>query len=206
MMPYIAVRIFSAASPANPEELSALAIGEVAPKLAAIPGFMRYATIAFADGRYGSFSAYESQDAARQGQKIAVEWVKGHSAMKGAKLDDTMEGDQIYAEVGQVPMKAPLYGNLRIYTTSASSSEIKDLFEKELGSTIREFTGLARYSVAKLTDGRVGVFNAFDTKENAAKSSEEAKKVRATTGSQVGRLLPSDPQTLECTVLGIYAE
>ena len=73
-----------------------------------------------------------------------------------------------------------------------------------MGDTIRSFPGLARYTVAKLTDGRVGIFCSFDTLENARKSSAEAKSLRAKSGTLLARVLPSDPQILEGTVVGIY--
>jgi hypothetical protein len=64
--------------------------------------------------------------------------------------------------------------------------------------------GLARYTVVKLTDGRVGIFNSFDSQANARKSSEEAKSLRAKSGTLIARVLPSDPQILEGTVVGVY--
>ena len=202
-MAYVVIRLYSGTGAKTAEQLAALAIDELAPKLAAGPGLSRYATAVMADGRYGSFSAYESQDAARRGQQIASEWVKGHSAMQGAKLDETLEGEVIYAEQ-VVPMKGGLYGMIRLYMNSAPTGEVKEAFEKEASSIIRGLTGLARYTVAKLTDGRIGIFNSFDTQENARKSSEEAKKLRGASGSQIGRVLPSDPQMIEGRLIGAY--
>jgi hypothetical protein len=203
-MAYVVVRLYSGTGARTAEQLAALAIDELGPKLAGGPGFTRYATIVMADGRYGSFSAYESQDAARRGQQIATEWVKGHSAMQSGKLDETLEGEVIYAEQGSVPMKGGLHGMMRLYTSSAPTGEVKEAFEKEASSIIRGLTGLARYTVAKLTDGRIGIFNSFDTQENARKSSEEAKKLRGTSGTAIGRLLPSDPQIVEGRLIGVY--
>ena len=203
-MAYVVVRLYSGTGAKTAEQLSALAIDELAPKLAGGPGFARYATIVMADGRYGSYSAYESQDAARRGQQIAKEWVKGHSAMQSGKLDEALEGEVIYGEQGSVPMKGGLYGVMRLYTTSAATSDVKEAFEKEAGDVIRSISGLARYTVAKLTDGRIGIFISFDTQDNAKKSSEEAKKFRGTAGTAIGRLLPSDPQIVEGRLIGVY--
>jgi hypothetical protein len=203
-MAYVVVRLYSGTGSMTAEQLSALAIDELAPKLANGPGFTRYATAVMADGRYGSFSAYESQDAARRGQQIAAEWVKDHTAMQSAKLDETLAGEVIFAEQGEVPMKEGLHGIMRFYTTSAPTSEVKEAFEKEASSIIRASSGLARYTVAKLTDGRIGIFNSFDTQENARQLSEEAKKLRGTSGTAIGRVLPSDPQTIEGTLIGVY--
>jgi hypothetical protein len=74
-----------------------------------------------------------------------------------------------------------------------------------VGDTIRSFTGLARYTVAKLIDRRVGIFCSFDTLENARKSSAEAKSLRAKSGTLLARALPSDPQILEGTVVGTHS-
>jgi hypothetical protein len=204
MMAYVVVRLYSGTGTLTAKQLAALAVDELAPRLAAGPGFARYTTAVMADGRYGSFSAYESHDAAARGQQIAAEWFKGHSAMQGGKLDETLEGEVIYAEQGPTPVRGGLCGIIRLYTTSAPTSEVKAAFEKEGGDVIRSISGLARYTVAKLTDGRIGIFASFDTQENARKSSEEAKKFRGTSGTQIGRFLPSDPQIMEGTLIGVY--
>ena len=72
-----------------------------------------------------------------------------------------MEGEVIYAVQGSVPMTGRLHGISRVYTTSASVNDVKDAFEKKAGQIIRTFPGLARYTVAKLSDGHIGVFNSF---------------------------------------------
>ena len=200
-MAYAVSRVYSGCT--APEEVAGIALKELAPKLGAGGGLTRYATIAFSDGRLGSFSVYESQDAAKRAPQIAAEFVKGHNSFKNLKLDETMEGEVIYTAQGSVRMTGRLHGVSRIYTTSASINEVKEAFEKEAGPIMQSLHGLARYTVAKLTDGRVGVFNSYDTQQNAKKSSEEAKKVRGT-GSQIGRVLPSDPQIMEGTVVGVY--
>jgi hypothetical protein len=204
-MAYVVVRIFSSSGmKKSADEASEIAHRELVPKLTAAGGLIRFVTIAFSDGRYGSFSAYESQDVARRGNQIALEWVKGHPDAQGASLAETMEGDVVYAAEGTVNMKGGLHGVARVYRTNASVSDIKSAFESEGPAAIRAFVGLARYSVVKLTDGRVGTFGSFDTPENARKSSEEARRVRAQAGSQIGRCLPSDPQLLEGTIFGVY--
>jgi hypothetical protein len=204
-MAYVVVRIFSSSGDLKSgNELSAIAHKELLPKLTAAGGLIRFVTIGFSDGRYGSFSAYESQDAAKRGHQVAVEWVKNHPDAKGVSLSETMEGDVVYAAEGTVNMTGGLHGVARVYRTNASVSDIKSAFESEGYAAVRAFVGLARYSVVKLTDGRVGTFGSFDTPENARKSSEEARRVRAKAGSQIGRCLPSDPQVLEGTIFGVY--
>ena len=201
-MAYAVARTYSGCT--APEEAAGIALKELAPKLSAGGGLTRYATVAFSDGRVGSFSVYEGQDAAKRAQPIAAQFVKGHSAFKNLKLDEAMEGEVIYTVQGSVPMTGRLHGISRIYTTSASDAEVKEAFES-VGDTIRSFMGLARYTVAKLTDGRVGIFCSFDTLENARKSSAEAKSLRAKSGTLLARVLPSDPQILEGTVVGTHS-
>ena len=76
-MAYVVVRIFtSSGMKKSADEVSQIAHRELVPKLTAAGGLIRFVTIGFSDGRYGSFSAYESQDAAKRGHQIAVEWVK----------------------------------------------------------------------------------------------------------------------------------
>ena len=128
--------------------------------------------------------------------------MKDHPDAKGVNLAETMEGDVVYAAEGTVNMNGGLHGVARVYRTNASVSDIKSAFESEGPAAIRAFVGLARYSVVKLADGRVGTFGSFDTPENARKSSEEAPKSPTQAGSQIGRCLPSDPQVLEGTISG----
>ena len=203
-MAYVMQRIYSSSGTMKAEELAQLALKDLAPKLDEGGGLMRYLTVAFSDGRLGSFSAYESQEAARRGLQIAAELVKGHKDFQSLKLDETMEGEVIYAAQGSVPMTGRLHGVSRVYTTSASIDDVKDAFENEAGEIIRSFPGLARFTVAKLTDGRIGVFNSFNSQENAKKSSEQARTLRAKSGSKLARTLPSDPQTLEGIVIGSH--
>ena len=188
-MAYAMARIYSGTGANGAEELAEIALKELAPKLMEGGGLTRYATIVFSDGRLWSFSAYESQQAAGRGQQIAAELVKGHKAFQNLKLDATMEGEVLYAAQGSVPMTGRLHGVPRVYTTSASTDEVKDAFENEAGEIIRSLPGLARYTVVKLTDGQ---------------SSEQAKSLRAKSGTKIAITLPSDPEILEGTVIGSH--
>jgi hypothetical protein len=204
-MTYVVVRIFDGSGvKKSVDEVSEIALRELCPKLTAAGGLIRFLTISFSGGRYGSFSAYEDQAAARRGHQIATEWVRNHPDAQGVKLEETMEGEVAYSAEGSVKMAGGLHGVIRLYKSDASLSELKNAFESEGPAVIPTFVGLSRYTVAKLNDGRVGTFGSFDTADNARKSSEEAKKVRAKSGSQLARLLTSDPQVLEATVVGAY--
>jgi hypothetical protein len=214
-MAYAVVRIYSGSGSMTAEQLSALAIEELAPKLAQGPGLVRYSTYAFSDGRFGSFSVYESKSDASHAAQIAANWVKSSNAMQGFELDDAMEGEFIYAIQGSKPIElskgqqvpdvdGPVHSLARIYKTSASSDELITALEQEAGDVIRNLPGLSRYGVVKMIEGRIGMFMGFDTLENARQSTEQAKNLRNKTGSRLAALLPSDPQVLEGRLVGVY--
>ena len=121
----------------------------------------------FSDGRFGSFSVYEDQNAASHAAPIAADWVGSSNAMRGFKLVDTMEGEIIYAVQGSAGGEGRLHSLARIYKSNASGEELKAALEQEAVDVIRSLPGLARYGV-KLVDGRVGMFSGFDTLETPA--------------------------------------
>lgn len=205
-MAYVMARMFTGLGTSTVDQLSALAIQDLAPKLAAKGGLIRYATISYSDGRYGSFSVYESSEIAKSGAQVATDWVKSQATMQAARLDQTMEGEVAFALRGPADNNGRLHAIARIYRTDASLDDLKHALENEGGETIRSFQGLARYTAAKLTDGRVGIFSAFDSEENARKSSQQAKALRGKSGTQLARVLPSDPEVIEGTVLVTYTK
>jgi hypothetical protein len=73
-MAYVVVRLHLGTGAVTAEQRAALAIDELAPKLAGGPGFARYATAVMADGRYGSFSAYESPDARGRSEAFVLRY------------------------------------------------------------------------------------------------------------------------------------
>ena len=184
------------------EQLAALAIRELAPKLAQEPGLLRFSTYAFSDGRFGSFSVYEDQTAGSHAAPIAADWVRSSNAMRGFKLVDTMEGEIIYAVQGSAGREGRLHSLARIYESNACGEELKAALEEEAGDAIRNLPGLARYAVVKLADGRVGMFSGFDTLENARSSTAKAKALRGKAGSRLAALLPSDPVVIEGRPVG----
>jgi len=195
-MAYVIARIYSGPAASKVDEISCLTIRELAPKLAEEPGLMRYSTIAFSDGRYGSFSVFQNVDAAKRSTQIATEWVKSTGALQGSKLDETMEGEVGYAVQGSADDDGELYAVGRLYRTDASMDAVRQALQSEGDSTIKAFTGLARYTAAKLADGRIGIFAAFDTQEHARQSSEQAKALRDKAGSKLASVLPSDPPSV----------
>lgn len=183
------------------EQVAALAVKELGPKLNQRPGLLRYSTYAFSDGRLGSFSVYENENAASGAGLIASDWVKGNNAMQGFRLVDTMEGEIIYAVEG-VDGWAAQHSLARIYKANASAEALRAALEQEAGDIIRTLPGLVRYGVVRSADGRVGVFSGFDTLENARRSTEQARALRGRSGSRLAALLPSDPDVIEGKPVG----
>jgi len=115
-----------------------------------------------------------------------------------------MEGEIGYAVQGPADGDGELHALGRLYTTDASMDEVREALQTEGDSTIKAFAGLARYTAAKLTDGRIGIFAAFDSQEHARQSSEQAKALRNKAGSKLARVLPSDPVVIEGRVMATY--
>jgi hypothetical protein len=201
-MPYAIARIYANSGTMTPEQLSALAIKELAPKLG--QGLVRYSTVAINDGRVGSFAIYESEDAAGQAAQIAADWVKSNTALQDLKLVETIAGEIIYVAPGTADREGAQCSVARIYRSGASIEELKAALDQEADDIIRTFPGLVRYAVVKSPDGRVGIFCGFDTLENARRSTEQAKALRSKPGSRLATLLPSDPDVIESRPLGIY--
>jgi len=202
-MAYAVARMFSGLDASGVDQASSLALKELAPKLAAAGGLIRYATVSYTNGRFGSVSVYDSERAAQGAAQIAADWTKAQPAMKGARLEETMLGEVVFSATGKSDQHGRLHGIARIYKTDASFQELKHAFETEAAETIRGFAGLARYTAIKLNDGRAAVLAAFDTAENGRKSSEQAKAARGR-GAELARVLPSEPEVMEATVLGTY--
>jgi hypothetical protein len=186
-------------------EVCSLAEKDLVPRLAKGSGLVRYSLLMLTDGRFGSFSVYESQDDAKAGQAIAGEWVKRTDAMEGYKLDETLEGPIGFAIQQDSGTTGRLFAVARIYPTSASMERVRTALDQEAIDIIRSLPGLVRYTIAQLSDRRIGVFSAFDTKENAENLSQQAKRLRARAGSQIAQVFPNEPRVIEGMVRSTYA-
>ena len=80
-MAYAMTRIFSGSSDPSPEQLDLIARQELVPQLLQISGLRRYSTLRFTDGRVGSFSVYDTREAADRGLRVASEWVSSGTAL-----------------------------------------------------------------------------------------------------------------------------
>lgn len=203
-MAYVMFRVYSGPGASEIDRILSLAMKELALKISEHPGLIRYSPILFSDGRYGSFSAFHNPEAARRSTQIAAEWVKATAAYQGSKLDELMEGEVVYAVQGPADKDEGLYATARIYRSEAPPAELKAALEGEADGIVRSLPGLGRYTVAKLTDGRVGSFSAFDSPEHAKQSTEKLGAARAKSGSQLARVLPSDPVVIDGKVLATH--
>src|SRR3954454_18021679 len=94
-------RIFSGSADPGPEQLDRIARQELVPQLLQIAGLRRYSTLTFTDGRVGSFSVYDTREAANRGLRVASEWVSGTDAVRNYHLDETLRGEIAYILIGQ---------------------------------------------------------------------------------------------------------
>jgi hypothetical protein len=204
-MAYAMARIFSGSSDPSPEQLDRIARQELVPQLLQISGLRRYSTLMFADGRVGSFSVYDTHEAADRGLRVASEWVSSTDAVRNYRLDETLRGEIAYTLIGQGGQsQRNASGVARIYQTDASIDDVKAAIEQEVSEAVQHLPGLLRYTFVGLEDGRIGSFAAFASQESARRAAELTSKLRAKGGSALGRLLPHAPQVLEGTILGTY--
>ena len=204
-MAYAMARIFSGSSDPSPEQLDRIARQELVPQLLQIAGLRRYSTLALTDGRVGSFSVYETREAANRGLRVASEWVSSTDAARNYRLDETLRGEIAYTLIGQgAQSQRNASGVARIYQTHASIDDVKTAIEQEVSEAVQHLPGLLRYTLVGLEDGRIGSFAAFASQDSARRAAELTGRLRAKGGSALGRLLPHAPQVIEGTILGTY--
>jgi hypothetical protein len=206
-MAYAMTRIFSgSSSDPSPEQLDRIARQELVPQLLQIAGLRRYSTLTFTDGRVGSFSVYDTREAANRGLRVASEWVSGTDAVRNYHLDETLRGEIAYILIGQgVQNQRNASGVAQLYRTNASIDDVKTAIEQEVSEAVQHLPGLLRYTLVGLEDGRIGSFAAFASQESARRAADLTRKLRAKGGSALGRLLAHAPQVIEGTILGTYS-
>jgi hypothetical protein len=202
-MTYITCRIYTGTSTHTPQQLSDIVAQELVPSLANAGGLLRYITLEFAGDRVGSFSAYVDQNAAERGAKLANVWTDSTGIMSGFRLTANYSGDLLYSFAGDAKLIAGCAGVIRLYDTEASDIDIEKAYtEQEV--TIQGFAGLARLSVVRLSQRRVGTFSSYSDRDSANLSTQLARDLRAQAGSQSQKVFPTDPEILEAQVLGVY--
>lgn len=168
---------------------------EMMPKLRAIPGFQRFGGLVTNDGRYGGFQVFDTRQGVEQARQLFNDWRRANGDQDAPLLD-------VAGEIGlSIARRADYekgYAVARLYRISAPFKEINDAILQEGGQTIRAIPGLYRYATALLDDGRLGVFNAFETEQGARDMTAKARELRGHAGSKLATVLPADPEVIEC--------
>ena len=186
-MPYFVLRRYSGQASRSADETLATVQSELFPKLKEAGGLIRYTTLVMDDGGIASSSVYDNKEAAQRGVRVAAEVVSKAQFLQGYKLEHVFEGE-IARRIDHNSQVQAKYGVARVFKTSASAAHIADAMAQP--PDVFAVPGRVRTFVVQLTDGRVGGFSSFDSKETADRVSEEIKKVRANPNAPMVKLAP----------------
>jgi hypothetical protein len=186
-MAYLVFRRYSGSGPRSVEETLLAVQSELFPKLKEAGGLTRYTTLIMDDGGIASASVYDNQQAAQRGVKVAADVVSKAQFLQGYKLDQVLEGE-IARRIDHNSETHAKYGVARIFKTSASAAQIADAMAQP--PDVFAVPGRVRTFVVQLSDGRVGGFSSFDSKETADKVSKVIEKVRANPSAPMVKLAP----------------
>lgn len=186
-MAYFVLRRYSGSGNRSVDETLSTVQSELFPKLKEAGGLVRYTTLVMDDGGIASSSVYDNKEAAQRGVQVAAEVVSKAQFLQGYKLEQVLEGE-IARRIDHNSHLQAKYGVARIFKTSASAAQIADAMAQP--PDVFAVPGRVRTFVVQLSDGRVGGFSSFDSKETAERVSEEIKKVRANPGTPMVKLAP----------------
>jgi len=166
---------------------------EMMPKVRAIPGFLRWAGMETNDGRYGALQVYETKQGVAQAKQLFDDWRRASGVNTPSELEAV-------GEIGlQIAVRTDFetgHGVARLYRTPASFQDVNDAIRREGEQEIRSMPGLYRYSTALLEDGRIAVFSAYETEQATRDMTAKARELRSRPGSQLGKVLPHDPEVI----------
>ncbi|GAC1344048.1 MAG: hypothetical protein NVSMB18_20930 [Acetobacteraceae bacterium] len=190
-MAHCLIRLYTEAQP-NPGRLERFRT-EMLPKLRAISGFQRLATLQTQDGRYGAFQVYDTAEEVEHASSLLRGWRDAMGYHDPISIDGR-------GEIGLSIVVNPTYdrawGVIRIYRTEAAFAQVCAVIEREGVETIRGVPGVLRYTVAQLDGGRIGAFSACESEAAARNLTETARNLRNKAGSQLGKVLPQDPEVI----------
>jgi hypothetical protein len=203
-MAHCVARFYSGTAAADVDGIVAIVRSELIPAIAKVPGFGRYSGLVTKDGRLGSFSVYENRQAADHGIEIASGWIRNKPDLAKYPLDLNLRGEIGLAitgtgSAGTSAQRA--FAVARLYRTDTSLAEVDAAIEQEGLAHIKAIPGLLRYTTAKLDDGRIASFNAYESEAAARASVEKARELRGRGGSRLSQVLPADPDVIEGTIL-----
>jgi hypothetical protein len=194
VMPYFVMRLYSGSGDRSVDQTLSAVQSELFPKLKEAGGLIRYTTLAMDDSGIASTSVYENKEAAQRGVQVAADVVsEGAQFLQGYKLNRVLEGE-IARRVDHNPQAHATYGVARIFKTTASAAEIADAMAQP--PDVFSVPGRVRSFIVQLTDGRVGGFFSFDTKETADRVDQEIRRVRANNSTPMAKLTPDAPEIL----------
>lgn len=190
-MAYFVLRRYSGSGDRSAEETVAAVQTELFPKLREAGGLIRYTTLVMDDGGIASTSVYENTAAAKRGVEVAAEVVGKVHFLRGYNLTQLLEGE-IASRIDHNSQTQAKYGAARIFKTSASADQIAKAMADP--PDVFAVPGRVRTFVVQLTDGRVGGFYSFDSKETADRVSDEIKRVRSNPNAPMVKLAPDAPE------------
>jgi hypothetical protein len=197
-MAYYLVRFYSGSGDRPPEQLIREVVDrQLRPKLQEGGGLTRYITFIADDGRIGSTSVYEDQEAAHRGLQIAREWAGATSAMQGYTLSETLEGE-IAATIDADAQYKPAFGMARLFPTQATAAEVVETIKKARGGA-GDTASRVRTVIVQLPGGRVGSFAAYDSQERREQHTAGIKK--ALENPEMRHVLPNDPVTIPVRII-----
>ena len=193
-MTYMVQRRYKGSAKVDPQELDRIVGRELVPQLKQLPGFVRYVTSTFDDGRVSSMSVFENEGSAKRSTEVGRKWASETKVMQDYQHDETLSGMVIAAVQGDRPQTAG-YTISRRYQTDASQEDLTKAFAQVPQAFKEKATGLVRWSAVALTGGGLITFGWFDSAENAQKSSRVALEL-SRSGSDIARVVPNPPEEI----------
>jgi hypothetical protein len=202
-MTYMVQRRYKGSTKVEPQELDRIVGRELVPQLKQFPGFIRYVTSTFDDGRVGSMSVFENEDSAKRSTEVGRKWASETKIMQDYQHEKTLSGMVIATVEGDRPQTAG-YTISRRYQTDASREDLTKAFAQVTQAFKEKATGLVRWSAVALTGGGLITFGWFDSAENAQRSTQVAVDLTSS-GSDIARVLPNPPdEILTGKMLTVY--
>ena len=195
-MAHCLFRLYAETQP-NPNRYERLR-SEMMPKIREIEGFQRFSGVQTRDGRYGGFQVYDTREGVDQAAKMFNAWRETMGNHDRTSIE--ARGETGLSIVVNSSYEKGV-GVVRIYQTDASFEAVNTAIEREAGEIIRKLPGMLRFTTVKFEDGRIATFTACTTEEAARNMTDKARELRNKAGSQLGKVLPKDPEVIVCDIL-----
>jgi hypothetical protein len=201
---YLVSRLYSGSSDRTAGEICDIVQREVLPQLVAAGGLSRYGFYEVDGGGLASTSLHDTQQSARKAQQIAKAWVSSTSVLRNYKLDATNEGEVGFTIQGRGNHLNPgVQGLARIHKTNASIEQVKKAVTAH-EAEIARCTGFMRMMGVVMTDGRIGMFSAFESPEGVNEFLKMAEGMRNESGSDISKVFTSAPEMYQGKLLMMH--